>query len=183
MYKVMTALYLRDYDAATRIVTTGPPFLPDSPVYLASCPRSWFEAQIVRARRGAVESQPAFAAARNELVALWHDTLEEPDHLTVIARIDAALGRKAEALREAQRAVALRPISKDAMEGPRHVINLAVVYAWLGERNAALEQLEEVVSIPSGPSYGDLKFNPRWDSLRGDPRFEKIVASLAPQEK
>ena len=182
MYKVMTALYLRDYDAATRIVTTGPPFLPDSPVYLASCPRSWFEAQIVRARRGAVESQPAFAAARNELVALWHDTLEEPDHLTVIARIDAALGRKAEALREAQRAVALRPISKDAMEGPRHVINLAVVYAWLGERNAALEQLEEVVSIPSGPSYGDLKFNPRWDSLRGDPRFEKIVASLAPKK-
>jgi TolB-like protein len=179
--KVTAALYLRDYDAAIQNLTAGPPLIPDSEVYNASCPRSWFEAKIVRARRGAVESQAAFAAARNEVVALWHDTLEEPGHLTVIARIDAALGRKAEALGEAQRAVALRPISKDAMEGPRHVINLAVVYAWLGERNAALEQLEKVVRVPSGPSYGDLRFNPRWDSLRSDPRFEKIVASLAPK--
>jgi len=62
------------------------------------------------------------------------------------------------------------------------VINLALVYAWLGERNAALEQLEKLVTINGGPSYGDLRFNPQWDDLRGDPRFEKIVESLAPKE-
>jgi tetratricopeptide (TPR) repeat protein len=181
MFKGMTALCLRDYDAATRIVTAGPPVLPDSPFYIARCPRSWFEAQIARAQRGAVESQAAFVTARNEAIVLWHDTLEEPGHLTVIARIDAALGRRAEALREAQHAVALRPISEDALEGPGLAINLATVYAWLGERHAALEQLEKLVSINGGPSYGDLRFNPKWDSLRGDPRFEKIVASFAPK--
>jgi hypothetical protein len=30
-------------------------------------------------------------------------------------------------------------------------------------------------------SYGQLKLEPYWDPLRGDPPFEKIVASLAPK--
>jgi len=34
---------------------------------------------------------------------------------------------------------------------------------------------------PGSPSYGDLRLNPMWDALRGDPRFEKIVGSLAPK--
>ena len=45
----------------------------------------------------------------------------------------------------------------------------------------AIEQLEIIAKIPAGPSYGELRFDPTWDSLRGDPRFEKIVASLAPK--
>ena len=31
-------------------------------------------------------------------------------------------------------------------------------------------------------SYGALKLLPYWDPLRGEPCFEKIVASLAPKE-
>jgi hypothetical protein len=49
--------------------------------------------------------------------------------------------------------------------------------AWTGERDRALEQLEIVAKIPAGPTYGDLRFNPRWDNLRGEPRFDKIVAA------
>jgi len=45
---------------------------------------------------------------------------------------------------------------------------------------AALEQLEIVAKIPADPSYGDLRFNPCRDSLRGDPRFEKIITKLSP---
>jgi len=50
-----------------------------------------------------------------------------------------------------------------------------MVYAWTGERDRALEQLETVATIPNGPSYGDLRLNPCWGSLRGDKRFDKIV--------
>jgi hypothetical protein len=57
-----------------------------------------------------------------------------------------------------------------------------MICAWAGERELALEHLEVVARIPGGPSYGDLRLNPMWDPLRGDPRFEKIVASLAPKE-
>ena len=59
---------------------------------------------------------------------------------------------------------------------------LAMIAAWVGDKNLACEQLEIAVSRPSLLSYGELKLMPFWDTLRGDPRFEKIVASLAPKE-
>jgi tetratricopeptide (TPR) repeat protein len=112
MNKVVTALYLRDYESATRYLAAGPPLLPDSAQDRVRCPRSFLGAQITRASRGHAESQAAFAAVRDEVVASWPDILEDPSRLTVLARIDAALGRKDDAIREAQRAVELRPISR-----------------------------------------------------------------------
>ena len=102
--------------------------------------------------------------------------------LSILGVIDAGLGRKEEALREGRRAVELMPIAKDSTDGPQLVFHLAVIYAWTGERDLAIEQLEIVSKIPGGPTYGMLRLDPVWDSLRGDPRFEKIVASLAPKE-
>jgi hypothetical protein len=74
------------------------------------------------------------------------------------------------------------PIAKDSLDGPALVSKLAVIYAWIGERDLAIEQLAIVAKIPCGPTYGMLRLDPTWDSLRGDPRFEKVVASLAPKE-
>src|SRR4029077_17589006 len=63
------------------------------------------------------------------------------------------------------------------------VANLAWIYAWIGERDLAIEQLEIALGkIPATPTYGELRLNPIWDSLRGDPRFEKVVNSLAPKD-
>ena len=56
-----------------------------------------------------------------------------------------------------------------------------MIATWVGEREVALQHLEIAAKIPAGPSYGDLRLSPMWDPLRGDPRFEKIVASLAPE--
>src|SRR5262249_28793980 len=55
------------------------------------------------------------------------------------------------------------------------------VYTWCGEKEAALELLEKSVTLPTGITYGEPKQSPDWDSLRGDPRFERIVASLDPK--
>jgi hypothetical protein len=96
--------------------------------------------------------------------------------------MDAGAGRKDNAIREARRALELRPIAKDASDGPYLAANLALVYALTGERDLAIAQLEALAKIPCGPSYGDLKLNPKWDDLRGDPRFEQMVASLAPKQ-
>jgi hypothetical protein len=74
----------------------------------------------------------------------------------------------------------LVPVSKDALDGPSYVTNLAMIYAWTGEKDLALGQLEISAQIPGGVMYGELKLYPQWDSLRGDLRFEKILASLAP---
>ena len=93
--------------------------------------------------------------------------------------IDAGLDRKEEAVKEGQRACELLPISKDAIDGTFLVMNLAQIYAWIGDKDRAVEQIAAVERVPNPLSYGLLKLHPDWDSLRGDPRFEKIVASLA----
>ena len=71
------------------------------------------------------------------------------------------------------------PITKDAVDGPSYVTNLAMIYAWVGEKDRALEELARSAQVPGGVTYGELKLFPQWDTLRGDPRFEKIVAALA----
>ena len=58
---------------------------------------------------------------------------------------------------------------------------LAVIYAWTGEKDLAIDQIAATLRIPSTLSYGNLKLHPYWDALRGNPRFEKVVADLAPK--
>jgi tetratricopeptide (TPR) repeat protein len=175
--RFMTALYLRDYDAANRVIAAIPAKLAD--FAFDGAPSDWAEAMIVRARGDKQKTQSAFATARKKVDATWGEK-PKPEfvYFALVAGLDAGLGRKPEAIAEARRAVDLLPIAKDSFDGPALVANLAQVYAWTGEHDRALEQLEKVATIAgSGPTYGDLCFNPCWDSLRGDPRFDKIVAA------
>ena len=68
-----------------------------------------------------------------------------------------------------------------AYHGPILATNLAAIYAQVGERDLALEQLARLIEVPNGPTPGTLRIEPEWDALRGDSRFDKIVASLAPK--
>ena len=112
----------------------------------------------------------------------------QPDYgpaLCVLSIIDAALGRKDLALDEGRRAIALMPVDKDVTNGSLVLQYFAITAAWAGEKELALQQLEAGLRAPVASqalSYGALKLLPFWDPLRGDPRFEKIVASLAPKE-
>ena len=106
---------------------------------------------------------------------------EDGKALIVLAQIDAALGRKEDALREGTRAIELLPVAKDALLGDALLNRLASIYAQVGETSRAFELLEKVSQIPFGVTYGSLKLDEIWDPLRGDARFEKIVASLAPK--
>jgi len=140
----------------------------------------WCEAMVARAGGDSEAARSAFTAARAEVEKAMRDQPDHSESLCVLGMIDAALGRKEDAIREGLRAVELLPISKDAINGALVVEYLAVIYAWVGEKDAALDQLEIAAKIPGDVSYGQLRLHPFWDSLRGDPRFEKIVASLAP---
>jgi TolB-like protein/cytochrome c-type biogenesis protein CcmH/NrfG/predicted Ser/Thr protein kinase len=174
------ALYLRDYDAANRVIAATPAKFAF--VHDGQPPESWADGQIARARGDKQKALAVFAAARKRLDATWENKVKHESYFEEAAGLDAGLGRKEEAIREAQRAVDLMPIAKDSYWGPGAVANLALVYAWTGERDRALEQLELVAKIPAattcpGGTYGDLRFNPCWDDLRGDKRFDKIVAA------
>ena len=100
----------------------------------------------------------------------------------MLARIDAELGNKEKAIQEGRTACDMLPPAKDAIGGVLLISNLARIYALTGEKELALKELDTISKLPWGPSYGDLRLDPEWDSLRVDSRFEKIVASLAPKK-
>jgi serine/threonine-protein kinase len=88
----------------------------------------------------------------------------------------AYLGRKEEAIREGLRSVEILPISRDAYQGPYFQHQLARIYVLVGEPQRALEQLEPLLKIPYYLSPGWLKIDPNFDPLRGNPRFQRLVA-------
>src|SRR5439155_25879219 len=106
-----------------------------------------------------------------------------PAALSLLGMIDAGLWRKEEASREGRRACELLPMSKDAVDGVAFVVNLAQIYAWTGEKDLAVDELANALKVPNDCHYGELRLHPIWDVLRGDSRFEAVVASQAPKEK
>ena len=130
------------------------------------------------------KAQLAFTAARTEQQKIIQAQPDYGPPWCVLGVIDAALGRKDDALREGRRALELLPVKKDPINGILMIKYLAVIAAWVGEKDLACKQLATAVRNPNSGldlSYGDLKLMPWWDPLRGDPRFEEIVASLAPK--
>src|SRR5262245_24400314 len=130
-------------------------------------------------------AQKAFAAARQEQEQVVQKQKDYGPPLCALGLIDAALGNKEAALQEGRRAMELLPVEKDSITGQGAMAFFAVIAAWAGEKDLALQQL--AIAAPTYgagliTSYGHLKLSPFWDPLRGDPRFEKIVASLAPKQ-
>jgi len=175
------ALAERDVAAVKDVLNT----IDDTPLtdYSVHPTRLVIEGVIAGIAKNEREASNIFTAAR----AQQEKTVQaQPNYgpaLCVLGLIDAGLGRREEALREGRRAVELVPVEKDALVGPTMIKYLAMIAAWTGDKDLACEQLAIAVRPPSTVSYGQLKLLPFWDPLRGDPRFEKIVASLAPKEE
>jgi serine/threonine protein kinase/tetratricopeptide (TPR) repeat protein len=142
---------------------------------------TFMEGLIARMTNDEHKAQLAFAAARAEQEKIVQAQPDYGPPLCVLGLIDAALGRKEEALREGRRAVELMPMEKDALAGAQMITCLAMIAAWVGEKNLACEQLAIATRFPGGPplSYGQLKLMPWWDPLRGEPCFDKIIAEAA----
>ena len=145
-------------------------------------PRAYWEGVVFRSRHEKERAALAFADARRQVEEVAAKQPDFPAALSLLGLIDAGLGRKEDALREARRACELLPITADAVDGVAYAANLAQVYIWTGEKDLAIEQLERVERVPNLVSYGYLKLQLLWDPLHDDPRFEKLVASLAPKD-
>jgi serine/threonine-protein kinase len=144
-------------------------------------PKAYWEGVFARAQGDALKSRTSFDAARSEVAKVVELQPDFAAAISLLGVIDAGLGRKEEALREGRRACELLPTEKDALDGTALAVNLAQIYAWSGENALAIKQIAAIQRAPNLLSYGLLKLHPYWDSLRGDPYFEKIVVSLAPK--
>ena len=143
--------------------------------------RTFGEGLLARMINAEGQARSAFADARTQQEKIVQAQPNYGPALCVLGVIEAGLERKEDALREGRRAVELLPVEKDAINGPLIIGYLAVIGAWIGDKDLACEQLAAAVHYPSSLSYGKLKLLPFWDPLRGDPRFEQILASLAPK--
>ena len=150
-------------------------------VYLSA---SFGEGLLARVTKDEASARAAFDKARVEQEKILQAQPDSGPALCVLGLIDAALGRKESALAEGRHAVELLPVEKDSVTGSLMIQLFAITAAWTGDKDLAVQQLELGVRTPAAGivvTYGGLKLLPFWDPLRGDPRFEKIVASLAPK--
>jgi TolB-like protein/class 3 adenylate cyclase/Flp pilus assembly protein TadD len=176
---LLYALCQRTARAATRVLTNYP---RDGVVNNGvNYPYLYWEGVLARLQGDSAKARTAFTGARSEVEKIVEAQPDFAAAFSLLGMIDAGLERKEEALRQGHRGCELLPISKDAIDGMDLAINLAQIYAWTGEKDRAIEQIAAVERAPNPLSYGRLKLHPDWDSLRGDPRFEKIVSSLAPK--
>ena len=179
---LLCALAERDAASATNaLIAAG-----DKPINLSSedvfFSRPFAETIIAHMKHDDAAAQTAFKAARVEQEKIVQAEPNYGPEMCVLGLIDAGLGRKEEAVREGRRGIELLPVEKDLPHGMDLIKYLAMIAAWVGDKDLACEQLTIALSGPSSLTYGELKLMPWWDPLRGDPRFEKIVASLAPKE-
>ncbi|HEY0368000.1 MAG TPA: FlgO family outer membrane protein [Chthoniobacterales bacterium] len=180
---VLCALAKRDWAAAEQaLVAVGEkPAWVDNAMVLK---RQFAEGLLARAMHDDARPRDAFMRARGEQEKIAAQQKDYGPPLCALALIDAALGNKQAALEEGRRAMELLPREKDATNGEMLIGYFAVIAAWTGENELAIEQLRSAITLPGATgitNYGALKLLPFWDPLRGDKRFDEIVASLAPK--
>ena len=136
-----------------------------------------------------VGARESWRQARSEMEPFLK---EQPNNYSLIgdlALINMDLGNKAAALALSDRAIAANPIEQNAVTGPVPIEVLARVTARMGEPDRAISVLQKLLSIPYSGAFAFgvpltpalLRLDPMFDPLRNDPRFQKLVASLAPK--
>ncbi len=177
-WRILIALIDHNYDEARRVLAASTRTDFQDVDFSFYFPKAWYEALIARAEGDRTKTAAAFTAARVVLEARLSNKPNDPRTLAVLAQIDANLGHKEIALEEAQKAISLMPVSKDAYDGPLILQGLVQVYTWTGDLDRAFNELQTLLAMPGYISYGYLKTDPAWQPLREQPRFSQLVASM-----
>jgi tetratricopeptide (TPR) repeat protein len=183
LHNLIIALWNHDPDSISRISARAAEttFVFNGVKY----PKNWYEGLAARMRGDKKGAQAAFAAARLEVEKAVSADASDGRALSLLAMIDAGLGRQEQAVQEAEHACDLVTFENSGPSAPIVRCNLAVVYAWNGQPDLAISTLDQLVNRPAGtnlpaqPTYGDFKLNPVWEPIRSDPRFQALVQRLA----
>jgi DNA-binding winged helix-turn-helix (wHTH) protein/TolB-like protein/tetratricopeptide (TPR) repeat protein len=131
--------------------------------------------QVYESMGRADEARRQFEAALGSLQARGADS-DDYQQEAAMAFALAGLGRRADAIRHAERAVALLPVSRDAAEGVLYLYVLAQVQARVGDLDAALATLDRLFDIPGFYSEAWLTHEPWFASLSGHPGFRQALS-------
>jgi TolB-like protein/Tfp pilus assembly protein PilF len=176
------AMLRRDYSAAKSVLKTST-VNELSYTTAGTTPKIFFEGCIYLAQGDRVNAQKAFELARPEFEAAVKEAPASAERHAVLGWLYAFMGRKDDAVREGQRAVELKPESKDAVDGTLMNGYLALIYARVGESDLAIPLIERLLKIPGAVdsadysiTINDLKYRWEWDPIRNDSRFQELIA-------
>jgi serine/threonine protein kinase/tetratricopeptide (TPR) repeat protein len=183
------AMLVRDYATAEKIVTHSP---LEGLLKIGYAPKTFYQGSTALARGDIESAQRYFAAAAPVFEGRVLDDPDDPQRHAQLGLLYAYMHRKEDALREGRRAVELEPESRDAFHGARYAGNLALIYALIGEPDQAIPLIERLLSTPglagaaesidpSNMTLAELRLRWEWDSLRSNPRFQKILAGPEPK--
>jgi TolB-like protein/class 3 adenylate cyclase/Tfp pilus assembly protein PilF len=146
-------------------------------------PKTFLRGCIELAEGRQAQAQKLFELARPNFEKAVEEAPLNADRHANLGWFYAFAGRKDDAIREGQRAVELKPESKDAVDGAIMNCYLALIYARVGENDLALQLVERLLRTPGAVdsadysiTLNDLKYRWEWDPIRGDPRFQKLIA-------
>ena len=177
----------RDYAKQKRFSTD----FPAKYLFEGDCPKTFFLGRTALARGDIESAQRYFTAALPVIEGWMRDDPGDPARHADLGLLYAYMGRKEDAIREGRRAVELEPESRNAFHGADTAANLALVYALVGEQDQAITLIERLLSTPgpvgtpseasSNITLAELRLRWEWDSLRSNPRFQKILAGPEPK--
>jgi len=177
------AMLRRDYFAAKNVLE-GSSVSDLSYTNAGLTPKIFFEGCIYLAQGDNANAQKAFELARPAFEAAVKEAPASADRHAILGWLYAFMGRRDDAIREGQRAVELKPESKDAVDGSLMNGYLALIYARVGKNDLAIPLIERLLRTPGAVdsadysiTINDLKYRWEWDPLRKDPRFEKLIRS------
>ncbi len=140
--------------------------------------------ELAQAQQWAGDEQSARTSFLKVRDCLENGVSADPEDFNEMARLGvvcAGLGDRSAAVRAGERAVATT--QGDAMDGPRMEVNLAQIYAQLGDAEMAVRHLPRLLQTTASEiNLSMLKLDPIWDPIRGDPRFQRLLANTLPDD-
>lgn len=167
--------------ARARAALAGAPRWVDAAIKVGVMPTSLLNARALALEGDAGGAQDAYRAARDALRTALRGKPGAAYLWSFLGLAEAGLGDADAALHAGRRAIALRPVSHDAFDGPSYLATLAAIYVRLGDHARAIAVLRRLLAMPAGRfvSVPLLERDPRWDPLRADPAFRRLLASPA----
>jgi len=123
-----------------------------------------------------VKARDAYQSARAYIERALSEQPQSAFVQLVLAEVMAGIGERDEAIRLCERAMEMLPVSRDALMGPTMLVDSATIYGMLGDADLAVPLIERSLAIPSFQHRPTLRLDPKWDSIRSDPRFQELIA-------